>query len=653
MKKAVSLLLSVSFIFSALGFSPVFSEESGREIYLFKEDFSEYNVEKNTNFRDYPSEGKSDVNLGFGFAGKWSPERDEISDFLEVYPKINTLYNGSMYGRLGDTAYRNLAEPIVFDKDIELDLKFKMRCASPADFCGMEFGRNGVKAGITGSGNAFIAACGKEIWGSSVTEYSALNSYEVHIMVKQNGEDIITLSVYDEAGEKAGQAELACELENTVIDNIGVIFNSTPMYVTDISASYEARLEDMLNAQTEIDISQYYNCRIYGTTDTSVLHNPNVVTGPNEGFEVNAFKNLEGWQKEWDGDYNTYVLDGTKYMLKVKEGLTDCSYRTMADDRAVDVFDVKNAGYKELCLLVNTDNTFYSSGIAYLGVILEYTDGTREFVKNRIYNGSEDRGSEQNQIAGLKISANERIVGGELYIHELKIPIDSKKTLDKIEFLNSYAVLNDDENDVAGFEVTDETKQTYRATIYAATLKQTLSSFKEETEKETAACLKSLPSQGVSGEDVLYYIDTVEKIDELINKSEGLEIAFSEFENYNTYVALKQLEESVDVSDISIYVSPEGDDINSGRESAPLKTARKALEKVKRIRKRYKDIAVSVYFGGGEYYIDDTIVLDEGISGDEKNPATFSAIKGEEPVFTGAVSLEAKDFFKVTDENIL
>jgi len=86
-----------------------------------------------------------------------------------------------------------------------------------------------------------------------------------------------------------------------------------------------------------------------------------------------------------------------------------------------------------------------------------------------------------------------------------------------------------------------------------------------------------------------------------------------------------------------IYVSPKGDDTNSGTKSSPYGSFEKALLDVKKYAGKE---AVTVWFSSGEYYINETLILGSEYSGTTKKPVVFSAIPGEKVVVKGSRQLE-------------
>jgi hypothetical protein len=88
---------------------------------------------------------------------------------------------------------------------------------------------------------------------------------------------------------------------------------------------------------------------------------------------------------------------------------------------------------------------------------------------------------------------------------------------------------------------------------------------------------------------------------------------------------------------VSIYVSPAGQDSNPGTKARPvasLGTAQKLARSQKALGK------VIVWLRGGTYYLAETLVFTPQDSGTEKAPVTYAAYKNEEPVLSGGAKLD-------------
>ncbi|MFC4776613.1 right-handed parallel beta-helix repeat-containing protein [Paenibacillus sp. GCM10023252] len=91
-------------------------------------------------------------------------------------------------------------------------------------------------------------------------------------------------------------------------------------------------------------------------------------------------------------------------------------------------------------------------------------------------------------------------------------------------------------------------------------------------------------------------------------------------------------------SGIVYYVSPTGNDANTGTISKPFATLEKAKQELKANKKNIPAPA-TVYIRGGTYSLSKPLVFDETDSGEEHSPITYKAYPGEKPVLTGGVEI--------------
>ncbi|MDR1602319.1 MAG: right-handed parallel beta-helix repeat-containing protein, partial [Tannerella sp.] len=90
---------------------------------------------------------------------------------------------------------------------------------------------------------------------------------------------------------------------------------------------------------------------------------------------------------------------------------------------------------------------------------------------------------------------------------------------------------------------------------------------------------------------------------------------------------------------VRLYVSPDGDDCNTGTASSPLQTLEGARNAVRAAREIYPEKKVTVYFKGGVYTLERAVGLTADDSGSERAPVVYRAMDGETPVFTGGKTL--------------
>ena len=77
-----------------------------------------------------------------------------------------------------------------------------------------------------------------------------------------------------------------------------------------------------------------------------------------------------------------------------------------------------------------------------------------------------------------------------------------------------------------------------------------------------------------------------------------------------------------------------------------VKTVRKILEKE-------RNISITVYFRGGDYFIKNSVVFDSLDSGTQDHPVTYSAYNNEAVSFSGGISIPVKYATPVKDNLVL
>ncbi len=97
---------------------------------------------------------------------------------------------------------------------------------------------------------------------------------------------------------------------------------------------------------------------------------------------------------------------------------------------------------------------------------------------------------------------------------------------------------------------------------------------------------------------------------------------------------------------IEFYVSVDGSNHNPGTRSAPVASFEKAKEIVRAKLKEKPNKPIVVYFGGGVYQTEKSVVFTSEDSGTETAPVTYTAAKGEKAVFTGSKRLQGWNILK-------
>ncbi len=103
------------------------------------------------------------------------------------------------------------------------------------------------------------------------------------------------------------------------------------------------------------------------------------------------------------------------------------------------------------------------------------------------------------------------------------------------------------------------------------------------------------------------------------------------------------------MSNILFYVSPDGNDNNSGEKTSPFLTPQRAVDAVARLNSAGNSEDITVYFEAGEYNIK-SIKLDE-LSGGKGGVVTYKALNGE-VIINGGKTLKNEDFKPVTDKDM-
>ncbi len=97
---------------------------------------------------------------------------------------------------------------------------------------------------------------------------------------------------------------------------------------------------------------------------------------------------------------------------------------------------------------------------------------------------------------------------------------------------------------------------------------------------------------------------------------------------------------SCENKDVVIYVSPSGNDTNSGSESSPLATVEAAQKAVRQAKSEMKSGNISVVFRDGIFSLDKPIVLSNLDGGTDNITVKYKSYRNETPVFSGGRKLK-------------
>ncbi len=105
------------------------------------------------------------------------------------------------------------------------------------------------------------------------------------------------------------------------------------------------------------------------------------------------------------------------------------------------------------------------------------------------------------------------------------------------------------------------------------------------------------------------------------------------------------------------YVAPDGSDLASGKQIAPLATLNEAVKRMQAVIKTNSGSVpaggLTVWVKGGLYTYTTTLTLGASFQGTERALIVIRAVPGETPVFDGSISLDASSFQLVTNAAML
>lgn len=85
-----------------------------------------------------------------------------------------------------------------------------------------------------------------------------------------------------------------------------------------------------------------------------------------------------------------------------------------------------------------------------------------------------------------------------------------------------------------------------------------------------------------------------------------------------------------------LFVSLEGNDHADGTKEHPFATWEKAMQVAKSIQ---SSETINIFFRGGKYYFDKTLIFDSSNSGTQESPIVYQAFPGEKVILSGAKKL--------------
>ncbi|MFC1712498.1 right-handed parallel beta-helix repeat-containing protein [Candidatus Poribacteria bacterium] len=101
---------------------------------------------------------------------------------------------------------------------------------------------------------------------------------------------------------------------------------------------------------------------------------------------------------------------------------------------------------------------------------------------------------------------------------------------------------------------------------------------------------------------------------------------------------------------LELYVSPDGNDSNSGDKDKPLRTLEAARDA---IRQAKGDGDATVWLCGGRYHLTETFVLDERDSGSKDRPVVYRGMSDQQVILSGGTNVDPTEFRPIIDDEYI
>ncbi|MES1221889.1 MAG: hypothetical protein ABUT20_40700, partial [Bacteroidota bacterium] len=101
------------------------------------------------------------------------------------------------------------------------------------------------------------------------------------------------------------------------------------------------------------------------------------------------------------------------------------------------------------------------------------------------------------------------------------------------------------------------------------------------------------------------------------------------------------------------FVAAEGNDKGNGTIAHPFATLEKARTAERKLLQHEKNISVTVYFRGGDYFFKNGVEFDSLDAGTAEYPVTYCAYNNEPVSFSGGVQIATKFATPVKDNTVL
>jgi len=315
--------------------------------------------------------------------------------------------------------------------------------------------------------------------------------------------------------------------------------------------------------QTVFDLTGMYT--------TGYIYNDNLnYTGGNAGYagawyysDFISDKYVE-WKTPWiDGmTDNILIANGVEFELRVISGNNgNCVMRNRSDNEVYTNLDVEDGAYTEIDFLVNSDRASSSTDKKYIGVKLNYTDGTSEISEcyiNYFANQPDETEMLKRGVRSRRCNSGKDTVYGNL--SQVIFEVNPEKELESVDIINDrfewvkgtdgeYVIENGEYKTKMHESANSRGKYKYISQIYAVTLITNEETIKKAQEEKVKKQIKDIENaiDALGGTENLEFSQKadVDKIGEMIDKAvkDGI-VVEEKISNYQVYLdAVVRMEE--------------------------------------------------------------------------------------------------------------
>lgn len=277
----------------------------------------------------------------------------------------------------------------------------------------------------------------------------------------------------------------------------GIEVNSDTLSNYDTYIKAQSIVKDLMPVSVPVDISALFNVsNIYGPNGGSVTGS----AGYAGRIVYQSMINDLEWKYEWDEERtdNITTVNDVDYKLRVLDNNVNTAHCVFKNNNQTEQYtniDVEDKNYMAVNILANSERGTSVEYPKYIGVKLNYADGSCDVVERELAYFCNGYGDTKNGITVIRMSGdqNPEIKG---YIGSFEIEADYSKVLTSIDIINDCFLFTTDDDGNYVFEngepvlskgETDRSKVYHGTQIYAVSMslpyKQYVTDLKAELEE--------------------------------------------------------------------------------------------------------------------------------------------------------------------------